>query len=602
MGGVIMYSDSAAMPPSPSGELTRELKTILFADVVDSVRLMQAHENRVIRQWLDFIRDLKTSTFVHHKAVLVNQSGDGLLLQVDHPAAAAHVAFEMMDLIRERNQGRPQSERIDLRIGINIGDIVSVPGQDIYGHEVNVAARLLSLANPGEIVATARVRDALSSELDAKFRDLGDCFLKNVSGTVRVFKMLPRDAVEPVSVILSEADLLPTVAVIPFFVSDPATDHYAAGEVLADNLISALSRSGNLNVISRLSTTAFRMRKAELSEIGAALAADYVVSGSYRGDERRIVLDLELAEVRTGFVLAAERIDEEFTAILRETEVTVRLVEAINRNIIKRQVTKALSRPLPTLENYSLLMSATSLMHRLSPSDFKTAYSLLDSLIERAPRQPAPLAALARWHVLRVMQGWSDSAERDAALAKQCTQRALDLDPENVSALVAEGFVLTNLMRQLDEAERTYNLALDISPNDASGRLLRGTLYAFRGEGTAATNDTERAMHLTPLDPHRFFFLSLAASACIAAENYPRALELADQSLRMNRMHTSTLRVKTVAEQRLGMAEKARETTKRLLELQPNLTVGNWLRSAPSAGFPVGQAFAQTLKEAGIPT
>src|SRR3546814_2626097 len=154
---------------------------------------------------------------------------------------------------------------------------------------------------------------------------------------------------------------------------------------------------------------------------------------------------------------------------------------------------------------------------------------------------------MAKWHVLRVQQGWSDDLARDAYLAQQCTRTALDADPANALALVMDGFVHTNLLKDLDVAEQRYDSALEHLPNDPLGRLLRGTLYAFRGQGAAAVRDTEHARLLTPLDPPRFFFDSLAASACIAAEDYARAPDLAQQSLPATRPPPSPLRVQAGA-------------------------------------------------------
>jgi tetratricopeptide (TPR) repeat protein len=247
-------------------------------------------------------------------------------------------------------------------------------------------------------------------------------------------------------------------------------------------------------------------------------------------------------------------------------------------------------------------MAAIGLMHRPSRRDFGLADQLLQTLIGRTSDSPAVSAIMARWHVLKVQQGWSDDPRREGQEALRLTQRALDSDPTNVSALVSEGFVLTNLMHRLEEAQERYEVALDISPSDALGRLLRGTLFAFRGEGAKAVRDTERALHLAPRDPHRYFFESLAASACIAAEDYERALALARQSLRSNRGHTSTLRVKAVAEYRLGEGDAARATVRELLRQQPDLTVSGWLRTAPSANFEIGREFARTLEEAGVPS
>lgn len=581
--------------------LERRLKAILFADVVDSVRLIQADEERTIHRWLEFLETLQSEIIPAHGGRLLRIVGDGVLVEFEDVADAVRLAFDMIAVSARANEGLPVAERMQMRIGINLGSVVTTRDQDVFGHSVNIASRLLTLAQPREIVATAQVRDALSTGLDAEFEDLGECYLRNVSEPVRAFRVHPRGANNPIRPMLADKDVLPTIAVIPFVPHNPEVDNYTLGEVLAEDIISALSRSGGLNVISRLSTTGFRMRNLPLAEIGAALSAEFVVSGRYSGDEKRVILDLELVEIRSGLVIWSERVSEDTPSLLQADSPVQGVAESMHRAILNREVRRALSTPLPTLESYTLLMGAIALMHRLSPSDFRIAREMLETLIDRAPRQPAPLAAMARWHVLSAVQGWTDSVAREASQALQCTRRALDLDPENVPALVAEGFALANLHHRLDEAEQAYDLALELSPNDAHGRLLRGTLYAFRGEGGKATRDTERALHLAPLDPHRFFFHSLAGTACIAARDYERALLLSKQSLRLNRMHTSTLRVKAVAEVRLGRLEEARATAAELLRLQPGLTVSGWLRNSPSASFWIGRDAAQALQEAGIP-
>ena len=145
---------------------------------------------------------------------------------------------------------------------------------DLYGRGVNRAARLVTLAGPGEIVISAAVREQLTPILDADVEDLGECFLKHVKHPVRAFRIGPpgpRPVIEPGIPI---GELLPTVAVVSFITRDSSDDHQVIGEVLAEEIIRDLSRSPELNVISRLSTTAFRGRGSGLAEIGANLSAN----------------------------------------------------------------------------------------------------------------------------------------------------------------------------------------------------------------------------------------------------------------------------------------------------------------------------------------
>ena len=126
------------------------------------------------------------------------------------------------------------------------------------------------------------------------------------------------------------------------------------------------------------------------------------------------------------------------------------------------------------------------------------------------------MAWLANWHVLRVQQGWSEDARQDTYFALECTKRALDIDPDCSLALAINGFVHVNLLKQFDVAEDSYERALATNPSNAYAWLLKGTLHAFKSEGRQAVDNTERALRLSPLDPHRYFYDSLAATACVA--------------------------------------------------------------------------------------
>lgn len=177
----------------------------------------------------------------------------------------------------------------------------------------------------------------------------------------------------------------------------------------------------------------------------------------------------------------------------------------------------------------------------------------------------------------------------------------MQIDPENTQALTSEGFVLTNLMHQLDRAEERYDAALSSNPNDAYAYALRGTLFAFQGDGALAVRDCDRALQLSPLDPQRYFLLAMAAGAHLADHDFERALDLANQSLRFKRTHTSTIRIKIIAEMRLGRIRDARASVGDLMKLQPGLRVSRWLKVSPSGRYPVGRDFARALLDAGIP-
>ena len=129
---------------------------------------------------------------------------------------------------------------------------------------------------------------------------------------------------------------------------------------------------------------------------------------------------------------------------------------------------------------------------------------------------------MAKWHVLRVTQGWSSDAQSDGKVALENTKRALDRDATSSLAMTVEGQVNTYILKRLDIAEQLYAQALQSNPNDSLAWLLKGTLHAFRDEGKEAVRHTRHALKLSPLDPLKYYFDPLRPRP-----PYPRAITLA---------------------------------------------------------------------------
>ncbi|MCB5175246.1 MULTISPECIES: adenylate/guanylate cyclase domain-containing protein [Microvirga] len=588
-------------PDEPYSAAVRANRAVLILDVVESVRHVEQDETAFVSRWLAFVEHVRTEILPEFNGHFTKGLGDGMLLDFDDARSAVSAAFAIQQASHRGNAGLPPAQQVMLRMGVEISDVI-VDHADLYGRGVSRAARLLTLAGPGEIVISANLRDQLTADLDADIEDLGECYLKHVPQPVRTYRIGPpgpRPVIEP-GVFVD--DLRPTLAVVPFTTDDAGDEHHVLGEVLAEELIQDLSRSPELHVISRLSTTVFRGRDTPLAQISANLNADYVLSGEYRVTDRFVAIEAELMEAKSGQTAWAGRCKGQIAAVLSgKRELIDEIAINVSAAVMVSELQRAQSQALPTLKSYTLLIAAVALMHRLSSIDFDQARRLLETLIERAPRQAVPRAWLAKWHVLRVQQGWSEDPQQDARYALQCTKQALDIDPHCSLALSVDGFVHTNLLKELDTAKARYDLALLTNPNDSLAWLLLGTLHAFKGEGTPAVSCTQRALRLSPLDPHRYFYDSLSATAHLAAHQYERALKLAQRSLRANCTHTSTLRAMAIAQWHLGRHEDARRTVRKLLQMEPQLTIRRWRERSPSAGYRIGDEWAATLRNAGVP-
>ncbi|HKW80356.1 MAG TPA: adenylate/guanylate cyclase domain-containing protein [Casimicrobiaceae bacterium] len=578
------------------------VRTVLFVDLVESVRLMESNESDAVRRWRQLVAAVERDILPGHSGRLVKSMGDGLMLEFPSVQPALQAAFAIQRASADSNAGVTADRHMLLRMGAHVGQLIA-DERDIYGRGVNLAARLTTLAGPGEIVVSADLRDQLVPILDADIEDLGACYVKHVAEPVRCYRVGPpgpRPVIEPGSAAMPE--LRPTLAVIPFTARAGEAAHQVLGEVLADEIISALSRAAELNVISRLSTTVFRGREASLGEVGGYLNATYVLSGGYLVSGNQFNLSAELADAKSGKVVWAKSFKGQVSGIVSGKDGMIdKAVAGVSAAVMARELQRAQSQPLPTLESYTLLMGAIALMHRLSLRDFDRAKQMLQTLTERAPRQAIPWAWLAKWHVLRVQQGWTDDAHLEARLALDCTKRALDADAQCSLALAIDGFVHTNLLKKLDEALERYDRALRVNPNDSLALLLKGTLHAFKGEGKLAVRDTRHALRLSPLDPMRYFYDSLAATAALSAGEYERAIELAQRSLRANRTHTSTFRAMAIAQWQLERPDDARATVRELLRLEPTLTISGYLDRHPSGGYETGRIWSNALRQAGVP-
>ena len=579
----------------------RANKAVLFADVVDFVRLTETDEEGTVVRWVAFVNTLASRLAATGKGRLVKRMGDGLLAVFDDAHDAVRAAKEIQASLAKTNEPLDASLRIQLRMGLDAGDVMQSADDDLYGQHVNTASRLAAAARPGQTLVSASVRDTLANAPSTDFEDLGQLHLKNVARPIQAYLLRNNENGLHVTSRIAPADLLPTIAVLPLSSRTISAKTPVWSNLLTDDMVSALARSQDINVISRLSTASYRPNSHDIKESQNRLGADFILTGTFQQHAGNTNLNLDLVELCTGLVVWSQSLECETSQLMQRNTFFSDLANKVLNALFNREVDRVLSAPLPTLEGYAVLFGAMALMNRLSRRDFDFAGELLNNLIERVPNAPTALAWKARWHVLKVQQGWSEELKIEARLALDYTERALEFDPQNTAALIAEGFVRNNLLHDLDSAISLYDDALELTPNDATGRALRAALFTFRGEGPKAVQDSELALHLAPLDPNRFFFQALASGASLANNDNQRALELARNSIRLNRSHTSTLRVKAVAEWRLGLEADAKETVSKLLTKHPDFSIDWWKRNSPAASFEMGRAFAQSLKELGVP-
>src|SRR6266700_2336822 len=172
----------------PDERVERRLAAILAGDVAGYSRLMGVDEEGTLRDLKEHRAALLHPKVAEHRGRIVKTTGDGVLIEFPSVVDAVRCAVEMQRGMAERNADMPIERRIDLRIGINLGDVI-IDADDIYGDGVNVAARLEALAEPGGICVSRVVRDQVRDKLSFGFNDIGEQNVKNIARPVRVYRI-----------------------------------------------------------------------------------------------------------------------------------------------------------------------------------------------------------------------------------------------------------------------------------------------------------------------------------------------------------------------------------------------------------------------------
>jgi adenylate cyclase len=394
----------------------------------------------------------------------------------------------------------------------------------------------------------------------------------------------------------------PSIAVLPFrnITGDPAHDFVAEG--LVEDLIEALSRVPNFFVISRLSTLAFRNQDRHPREIGNVLGVRYVLSGSLRVLGDRLRLTIELTDAQLEAALWLSRLDETFLDLF---EVQDRLCEMIVQKVAPHlhaaEMKRIRVKRPDSLEAYDLFLRAQENMHNSSRPVFETSEALFDAALAKDPRYAAALAWRAYWHVLRVGQGWSPDPANDAAQADHFARSAIECNSMEPMAFAVHGHVASYLYKDFDLAFRRFETALGINANAAPAWLWSAAAQVWLGNGSRAVEEVNKAMALSPYDPLMYAYSGIAGMAYLADGQYERAIECALRSLRENRTYTHAYRLLVMALVLAGRDDEARVPARRLLELEPGLTVASFRRRYPGSASPQADLFCDALATAGVP-
>jgi TolB-like protein len=371
------------------------------------------------------------------------------------------------------------------------------------------------------------------------------------------------------------------------------------GDIVADGVIAQLSRSQNIRVISRLSTTAFRGRDSSPGDIDARLDAMYVLTGSYVVLGDRVILMAELAHTRRDEVVWAERLSGDVQDLMElQSELITALCTACAHALLNAEVQRSLVMPLPQLDSNALMMGGITLMHRSTPRDLQRSHQLLEAVVERHKRVASPQAWLAKWHVMQVVQGLSNDPAKDFQRAIDTADRALDMEPNSSLAMAIKGHAMCHLGKDVDGSRRLLQEATQSNPNDPMAWLYSSVWSTMWGTPENSVNEAEIALHLSPLDPQKYYFEMMLAISHTSSGNWEKSIALCQSSLTKNRYHLATIRCLLLSQYECGRRDEAQQTMELLMRLQPQITVEQYLASGGNSAL--RQRVANAMSNLGV--
>ena len=505
----------------------RRLAAILAADVVGYSRLMEQDEVGTLAALRSRRHDVLMPMVNQHHGRVVKIMGDGVLVEFGSAVDAVQCAVELQKGFTEANQGEAEAQRIILRIGINLGDVI-VEGSDIYGEGVNIAARLEAVAEPGGICFSGKVHDEVHGKVTLEFEDMGECQLKNIDRPVQVYRVRVRGGI-----LLRSGPPLPdkpSIAVLPFInlSNDPAREFFADG--MTEDIITALSRIGELFVISRSSSFVYKGRNNRIETIARELGVRYVLEGSVRAAGDKVRVTAQLIDGVSGNHVWAERYDRDAADIFAvQDEITRNIALALQIKLARGETARLWDGQTGDLRAWEKMAQARELHLRFTVTDNAQARRLLEEALVIDPNYTGALVflGLSHWWVARFVR----SADKDHCLrlAEDNADRALAIDPGMGAARMLKGGV-AHLRHRHDEAVVLCQRAIELSPSDSWVMAWYGFICVYAGEAGKALASLKAAMRLSPHYPAWYtYYVALAhlwlgdfAAAIEAIEIYRR--------------------------------------------------------------------------------
>ena len=549
-------------------------------DVVGFSRMMADDEDATVAA-LEAAREQVENVATRHGGRVVDFIGDNFLAEFPDADGALCFALAVQSARLAANRSLREARRLRFRLGVHAGT-VRADGERIYGDQVNIAARLQSLATPDGVCSSSRVREQARGVHGLLWEDLGHRALKNIPYPVHVYRVKRGNAAEasadlgqptPEPLPLTPFSGRPAIAVLPFdnLSSDPEQEFFADG--IADDLITRLARQCEFPVISRSSTFSYKGRPADPREVGRELDARYVVEGGVRCAGSRVRITAQLIDASSGHHVWAESFDRERGDVFAlQDEIAQAIAAAMHPELIRHETDRVLKAAPANLDAWENALRGFWFANHSSLAHNVEARTFFDRALALDPRSHGAHCGLVMTHYMDTVHLHSTERDWHALEAHQHAVAAAELAPDDPEVHVALGNAARLQGRDAD-AIAEYERAASTNPNLVTAHSNLGSMLAAGGRSEDAIAHLESALRLSPCDPWAWAFHLDIGTAHVAAARYEEAVEAIERSLAQRPDWANAWGILAAACAHLGRDDEAQRAAAEFVRRAPGVTL-----------------------------
>lgn len=588
--------------------MERRLSAIMAADVVGYSRLMGADEQGTLARLKAVRHEFVDPEIDRQGGRIVKLMGDGALVEFGSVVSAVECAAKVQRLLAEHNSTVADDERIELRIGINLGDVI-VDGDDIYGNGVNIAARLEGIATAGGVCVSRSVFDHVKDNVTFGFIDLGDQALKNIEEPVQAFQVTAEPKIsagDRTSRLANRARPFRvrreqrSIAIRPFENLSPDLDGDHLVEGVRLGIQAGLVLLPGLLLINAPAVNRFRDREISAAEAANELGVRYLLDGAVQRAGNQIRATLQLTDADAGEVIWSERYDRDLTDLFElQDEITQEVLMSLDVRVLGREWDRLWFKKLTSLQARDLFLRGNYHFYAGSPVDNEEARRIFTLLHELEPDAGYGCGIVAVTHWLDAHFGWSKVPEVSIEHAVEWAKTAIKYEETDGFGYAVLGS--TQLYDgNHDQALANCQKAVGLRASCPLAYGLLASIQNFSGESRTAAKNARVALQQESTYPPSWL-LNIFAAACRDSGDVEQSIPVAEEVVRLAPDDTDGRLVLCSNYSLAGRPADASRMANELMGIDPDFRLSAYASKQPYKDSAVLGRVIDCLRAAGLP-